>query len=156
MYPNSKSTKFCDRIFKTFDYSGRNYLDFQEFLTAITVTINGTKTQKLTCAFKIYDLNSDGKLDKRELKKIMGHIQELLGEDRIHSRQASKSADKQVDLIFKKFNLKNNETLTLEQFISGCLRDDYLGAMFTNNDGAILRSCNSSQEIVSKTELCSQ
>lgn len=102
-------------------------------------------------------MNSDGKLDKRELKKIMGHIQELLGEDRIHSRQASKSADKQVDLIFKKFNLKNTETLTLEQFINGCLRDDYLGALFTNSDDSRLSTCSSSQEIVSeKTELCIQ
>lgn len=134
LYPNSRSTKFCDRIFKIFDYSQRNYLDFEEFLSAITVTINGTPTQKLTCAFKIYDLNSDGILDKKELKQILSHIHEMLGES---SRSASKIADKQVELIFQKFNIDKNETLNLEQFIAGCLRDDYLGTLFSNQSNFI-------------------
>ncbi len=146
LYPNSRSSKFCDRIFKVFDYSGRNYLDFSEFLTAITITINGTTTEKLTCAFKIYDLNSDGMLDKKELKKILCHIHEMLGESR---RYSSKIADKQVDLIFEKFDLENTEVLTLDQFIDGCLRDDYLGTMFTHGQSGLLYKWNSGESLAS-------
>ena len=134
LYPHSKSTKFCDRIFTIFDYSKRNYLDFGEFLTAIAVTVNGSTKEKLTCAFKIYDLNSDGKLDRRELKKILGHIHEMLGEDNVKSRRAAKLANRQVELIFEKFNLSKNEKLTLEAFIEGCLRDEYLENLFKNNN----------------------
>lgn len=146
LYPNSRSTKFCDRIFKIFDYSERNYLDFGEFLSAITITINGTTTQKLTCAFKIYDLNSDGKLDKKELKQILSHIHEMLGENRLSS---SKIAEKQVNLIFKKFDISGTETLTLDQFIAGCLRDDYLGSLFTNGDGILQKAWNSNESLAS-------
>lgn len=150
LYPNSRSTKFCDRIFKIFDFSGRNYLDFGEFLSALTVTINGTTTQKLTCAFKIYDLNSDGMLDRKELKQILCHIHEMLGES---SRNASKIADKQVDLILEKFALEKNETLTLDKFIEGCLRDDYLGTLFSNSqNGLFKKTWNSSESLASSQQ----
>ncbi len=132
LYPNSRSTKFCDRIFKIFDYSDRNYLDFEEFLIAITVTMNGSTTEKLKCAFKIYDLNGDGFLDRKELKQILSHIHEMLGE---RSHSANKIAAKQVDLIFEKFDLEDSETLSLDQFIAGCLKDDYLNTLFSSQPG---------------------
>ena len=56
LYPNSKSYKFCDIIFKIFDQNNDDYLDFNDFFTAVTITLNGSKIDKLTCAFKIYDL----------------------------------------------------------------------------------------------------
>lgn len=144
LYPNSRSTKFCDRIFKIFDYSERNYLDFEEFLTAITVTINGSTEEKLKCAFKIYDLNGDGMLDRKELKKILSHIHVMLGE---HSHSANKIAEKQVDLILEKFDLDSSETLSLDQFVAGCLKDDYLSTLFSNQPSSSLRVYNSNESL---------
>lgn len=59
----------------------------------------------------------------------------MLGEGR---RYSSKIADKQVDLIFEKFNLKTDEVLTLDQFIAGCLRDETLGSIFSNGQNGLL------------------
>lgn len=128
LYPNSKSNKFCDRIFKIFDKNNDDYLDFNEFLTAITITLNGTCIDKLRCAFEIYDLKGDGVLDKHEMKIILKHIYEMLGEDSMKN-----NATKNVDLIFEKFDSNKNE-LTLNEFIQGCLKDEYLAQLFENNE----------------------
>ena len=85
-------------------------------------------------------------LDKKELKKILCHIHEMLGESR---RYSSKIAEKQVDLIFEKFDLENTEVLTLDQFIAGCLRDDYLGTMFTHGQSGLLYKWNSGESLAS-------
>jgi len=70
----------------------------------------------------------------------------MLGESR---RYSSKIADKQVDLIFEKFDLENTEVLTLDQFIDGCLRDDYLGTMFTHGQSGLLYKWNSGESLAS-------
>lgn len=126
LYPSSKSNKFCDRIFKIFDKNNDDFLDFNEFFTAITITLNGTCIDKLTCAFEIYDLKGDGVLDRNEMKIILKQIYEMLGEDNMKY-----SASKKVDLIFEKFDSNRNE-LTLDEFIQGCLKDDYLSQLFDN------------------------
>lgn len=128
LYPNSKSNKFCDRIFKIFDKNNDDYLDFNEFVTAVTITLNGTCIDKLRCAFEIYDLKGDGVLDRNEMKIILKQIYEMLGEDNMKT-----STNKKVDLIFEKFDSNKNE-LTLNEFIQGCLKDEYLAQLFENNE----------------------
>lgn len=129
LYPNSKSSKFCARIFEIFDCNKDNFLDFNEFLRAIKITMNGDVNDKLKCAFEIYDLKGDGKLDKKEMKKILNHIYDMLGEDNRRYRRMSKIADKKVDLIFEKFDKNKEDSLSLDEFIKGCLKDDYLNQM---------------------------
>ena len=70
LYPHSKSDKFCARIFTIFDRNKDNFLDFEEFLRAIKITMSNNVKDKLKCAFEIYDLKGDGKIDKKEMKKI--------------------------------------------------------------------------------------
>jgi Ca2+-binding EF-hand superfamily protein len=133
LYPHSKSDKFCARIFTIFDRNKDNFLDFEEFLRAIKITMSNNVKDKLKCAFEIYDLKGDGKIDKKEMKKILNHIYDMLGEDNKQLRHRSKFADKKVDLIFEKFDLDRDESLSLDEFISGCLRDEYLNHLFKSS-----------------------
>jgi Ca2+-binding EF-hand superfamily protein len=133
LYPHSKSDKFCARIFTIFDRNKDNFLDFEEFLRAIKITMSNNVKDKLKCAFEIYDLKGDGKIDKKEMKKILNHIYDMLGEDNKQLRLRSKFADKKVDLIFEKFDLDRDDSLSLDEFISGCLRDEYLNQLFKSS-----------------------
>lgn len=129
LYPNSKSDKFCARIFTIFDCNKDNFLDFYEFLRAIKMTMNGDVKEKLKCAFEIYDLKGDGKIDRGEMKKILMHIYDMLGENHGRFGRNSRIADKKVDVIFEKFDLNKDNSLTLDEFIQGCLKDEYLSQM---------------------------
>ncbi|CAF0883392.1 unnamed protein product [Brachionus calyciflorus] len=138
IFPHSKSIKFCLRIFEIFDRNKDNYLDFEEFLLAIKVTTSGDINDKLKVAFEIYDLKGDGKLDKKEMIKTLINIYEMAGEDNKSLKgQYQKFAEKKVDILFERFNLKKDNYLTLSEFTEGCLNDEYLknllNATFINN-----------------------
>ena len=50
-----------------------------EFLIAISVTSQGDVKQKLSMAFKMYDLDKNGRVEKKEMEKIIEAIYDLLG-----------------------------------------------------------------------------
>ena len=48
------------------------YLDnFREFLMAINITAKGNPEKKLKWAFKMYDIDSNGSIDRQEMLKII-------------------------------------------------------------------------------------
>ncbi len=68
-------------LFKSFDTDGSGEIDFVEFMTAVSVTAKGDVKEKLTLAFKMFDLDKNGTVDRKEMEKIMEAIYDLLGEE---------------------------------------------------------------------------
>lgn len=60
-YPQGKADKFCGHVFKVFDVDQSSRIDFTEFLIAISVTSQGDAKKKLSMAFKMYDMDKNGK-----------------------------------------------------------------------------------------------
>jgi len=61
-------------------------------------------------------------LKKKEMKKIMDAIYDLLGEE----KKGSNSPDNKVDQIFTKMDTNSDHKLSKDEFVNGCLQDDYL------------------------------
>jgi len=97
-------------------------LDFGEFIIAISVTAHQEPKKKLEWAFSMYDIDRNGFIDKKEMKKIMDAIFDLLGED----KRGPNAPESKVDQIFAKMDINGDGKLSKEEFISGCLQDDYL------------------------------
>jgi Ca2+-binding EF-hand superfamily protein len=95
--------------------------------------MRGDINEKLKCAFEIYDLKGDGKIDKREMKKTLNSIYDMLGEDNRRYRRNSKFAEKKVELIFQKYDTDKDNKLSLDEFINGCLNDEYLNQLLKSN-----------------------
>ncbi len=68
-------------MFKSFDTDGSGEIDFCEFMMAVSVTAKGDIKEKLTLAFKMFDLDKNGTVDRKEMEKIMEAIYDLLGEE---------------------------------------------------------------------------
>lgn len=49
-------------------------------------------------------------------------IYDLLGED----KKGTNSPDTKVDQIFSKMDINSDQKLSKEEFVTGCLQDDYL------------------------------
>lgn len=119
LYPYGNPVKFSNRVFNTFDQNNDNQIDFFEFVDAICKTMDGKLENKLECAFRIYDLNGDNFIDKKELKIIVKSIYELIGED-------AKSCDKMVNYVMSQFDCNGDNKIDLNEFIDGCKKNEDL------------------------------
>ena len=91
-YPQGKADKFCSHVFKVksniicpdnhfvrkvilftkvFDTDSSGEIDFVEFLIAISITAQGDAKKKLELAFRMYDVDKNGRVDKKEMEKII-------------------------------------------------------------------------------------
>ena len=71
-FPEGNADKFCEHVFRTFDQDNSGKIDFKEFLLAINITSAGKPEEKLQWAFQMYDINSDGTIERSEMVEIIG------------------------------------------------------------------------------------
>ena len=70
-FPEGNADKFCEHVFRTFDQDNSGKIDFKEFLLAINITSAGKPEEKLQWAFQMYDINSDGTIERSEMVEII-------------------------------------------------------------------------------------
>ncbi|KAF3439861.1 hypothetical protein FNV43_RR18139 [Rhamnella rubrinervis] len=69
---SNKRNLFLDRMFDTFDVDGNGYIEFGEFVQALSVFHPKTpEAIKITYAFKLYDLRQTGYIEREELKEMV-------------------------------------------------------------------------------------
>jgi len=68
-----------DLIFNVFDENKDGSINFQEFVTALSVMTRGDPNEKLEFAFSMYDLDGNGFIDKEEMTQIIESFYKLVG-----------------------------------------------------------------------------
>ncbi|XP_063341850.1 guanylate cyclase activator 1d isoform X2 [Pelmatolapia mariae] len=104
----SKSSAVVETGHKTSD----GYINFVEYIAAISLMLKGEINQKLKWYFKLFDQDGNGKIDKEELETIFTAIQDI-------TRNKDIDPEEIVSLIFEKIDVKGEGELTLEEFIEG-------------------------------------
>uniref|UniRef100_K1PNJ4 Aplycalcin n=1 Tax=Magallana gigas TaxID=29159 RepID=K1PNJ4_MAGGI len=77
-FPFGDPSKFASFVFNVFDENRDGYIEFHEFLTALSVTSRGSVQEKLKWAFKLYDLDNDGYITRQELLDIVDAIYKMV------------------------------------------------------------------------------
>ena len=67
-------------------------------------------------AFKMYDMDRNGRVDEKEMEKIIEAIYDLLGEEH---RKGDNSPSERVKIIMKKLDKDKNGWLSEEEFVEG-------------------------------------
>uniref|UniRef100_A0A4W5MQ54 Guanylate cyclase activator 1d n=1 Tax=Hucho hucho TaxID=62062 RepID=A0A4W5MQ54_9TELE len=114
---NENATSYVDQVFFTFDMDGDGYIDFVEYIAAISLMLKGEINQKLKWYFKLFDQDGNGKIDKDELETIFTAIQDI-------TRNQDVTPEEIVSLIFEKIDVNGEGELTLEEFIEGAKGHD--------------------------------
>lgn len=97
-----KADKFCQYVFKVIDKQNQGYISFQDFVLCFALTSDGDLREKCEFAFKLYDLDKDGKISKKEMTQVLTALYDLSG---IDARKGDQAPQKKVDDIIKKINL---------------------------------------------------
>ncbi|KAF3993448.1 hypothetical protein FT663_00471 [Candidozyma haemuli var. vulneris] len=78
-FPFGDPTDYCHYLFRLFDTDNSKFIDFKEFIVALSLTSRGDVNQKLEFSFKLYDLNRDGKVYYKEVLAITSAIYKMVG-----------------------------------------------------------------------------
>jgi len=167
-----KADKFCDYVFKVIDSDNIGYITFKDFVLCLSLTSYGDFRQKCEFAFRLYALDRDGKISKKEMTQVLEALYDLSG---IVDRKGDRSPAKKVEEILSKLNAssvntddsapkksksKIQEYITQDQFIDGCCKDrtiknlfiDSIFAKSNHEDEKNLNNCGSL--VGDKPKLC--
>ncbi|RKP32143.1 EF-hand [Metschnikowia bicuspidata] len=78
-FPFGDPSDYCQYIFRVFDPDNSKYVDFKEFIVALSLTARGDILQKLDFTFKLYDLDGDGKVQYSDLLAVILSIFKMVG-----------------------------------------------------------------------------
>lgn len=96
-----KADKFCEYVFKVIDRDSLGYISFNDFVLCFSLTSYGDFKQKCEFAFRLYDLDKDNKISKKEMTQVLVALYDLSG---ITDRKKDKAPAKKVDEIMKLIN----------------------------------------------------
>ena len=123
MFPSGVDDKYAEHVFRSFDKNKDGQIDFREFVISISITSRGTLEQKLQWAFKVYDIDEDGYITRKEMLEIVKAIFKMSRHNSL-SNSLSVSEDvatpeERVDDIIKQLDANMDGKLSEKEFIDG-------------------------------------
>uniref|UniRef100_A0A3B5AZ03 Guanylyl cyclase-activating protein 2-like n=1 Tax=Stegastes partitus TaxID=144197 RepID=A0A3B5AZ03_9TELE len=119
--PGTPEAQYMDNIFRAFDMNHDNTMDFIEYVAALNLVLRGKLEDKLRWSFKVFDGDDNGRLDRRELRKIIkkGSVTDEEGTQNL-------TPDQVCTRIFKEVDVNNDGELMSVNILShpgrGCSR----------------------------------
>lgn len=136
-FPFGDPTEYCHFLFKIFDTDNSKYIDFKEFIIALSVTSRGQIEEKLNWSFKIYDLDKNGKLTYSNVLVIIKAIYKMIG-PMVSLPEDEKTPELRAVKLFKLLD-KNpeNETITYNEYLQLSKVDPNLISSLNAYDGLV-------------------
>ncbi|KAG1946229.1 guanylyl cyclase-activating protein 1-like [Pimephales promelas] len=124
---SNSSNEYVETMFKTFDINDDGFIDFMEYVAALSLVLKGGVQQKLRWYFKLFDMDGSGCIDRDELLLIFKAVHAINGEDQ------EISAEDLADMVFNKIDVNGDGELSLDEFLEGIEADEVLTEMLTQS-----------------------
>ena len=79
VFPAGDSRVFVDHIFRIFDDDKNGTIEFKEFILALAVTQLQSERDKLSWAFRLYDIDGGGTINVTEMQQIIETLDQIEG-----------------------------------------------------------------------------
>ncbi|KAM9233421.1 guanylyl cyclase-activating protein 1 [Dugong dugon] len=138
------SSQYVEQMFESFDFNKDGYIDFVEYVAALSLVLKGKVEQKLRWYFKLYDVDGNGCIDRDELLTIIQAIRAINP-----CSDTTMSAEEFTDLVFSKIDVNGDGELSLEEFMEGVQKDQMLLDTLTRSldlTGIVRRLQNGGEE----------
>ncbi|XP_033888036.1 guanylyl cyclase-activating protein 1-like [Acipenser ruthenus] len=109
---------YIEQMFRTFDMNKDGYIDFMEYVAALSLVLRGKMEQKLRWYFKLYDVDGNGCIDRYELLNIIKAIRAINGCDQVSS------VEEFTNRVFDKIDVNGDGELSLDEFVEGARKDE--------------------------------
>ncbi|KAJ8245722.1 hypothetical protein GJAV_G00273790 [Gymnothorax javanicus] len=122
------SAEYAEQIFRTLDNNEDGVVDFREYVTAISMLVEGSPVEKLRWSFKLYDKDKDGAITRAEMLEIMQAGYKMSVAAAI-ARPNPLTAEECTNRIFARLDKDKNAVITLDEFMEGALDDEWIREM---------------------------
>ncbi|KAG8193228.1 hypothetical protein JTE90_005575 [Oedothorax gibbosus] len=129
-FPYGNASLYAHYVFKTFDINKNGAVTFKDFLECLSLLMRGSLREKLEWAFRLYDLNGDGRVTKKELTDIAFAVYALEGRNRTYSSE-ERALRERVDQTFAKMDINKDGVVTIDEFMEICYKDDVISQSLT-------------------------
>ncbi|XP_051512865.1 guanylyl cyclase inhibitory protein [Myxocyprinus asiaticus] len=123
-----ESAEYAEQIFRTLDNNGDGVVDFREYVTAISMLIEGSSVEKLRWSFKLFDKDKDGAITRSEMLEIMQAVYKMSVAASL-TKCDPMTAEECTNRIFVRLDKDNNAIISQEEFIEGALNDEWIREM---------------------------
>ncbi|KAE8298594.1 Guanylyl cyclase-activating protein 1 [Larimichthys crocea] len=117
---SESSNAYIKTMFSTFDLNNDGFMDFMEYVAALSLVLKGGVQQKLRWYFKLYDIDGSGCIDREELLLIIKSIRAING------MSYDVSAEDFANMVFDKIDTNGDGELSYEEFMEGIQNDEML------------------------------
>ncbi|XP_034546569.1 guanylyl cyclase-activating protein 1 [Notolabrus celidotus] len=121
------SDSYVRTMFTTFDMNDDGFIDFMEYVAALSLVLRGGVQQKLRWYFKLYDIDGSGCIDRDELLLIIKSIRAINGIN------YEISAEDFANMVFDRIDINGDGELSYEEFMEGIQKDEILLKMLTES-----------------------
>merc|ERR1711951_30477 len=123
--PGKDAKKMEKHVFRIYDTNNDGYIDFPEFMIVFYIMSDGTPEEVLGKIFRVFDVNSDDSITKKEMQRLIKDMYGLLNND--NPEQASEKFI--ATSAFAEMDKDADGKITKEEFISACLGQEQFSKM---------------------------
>lgn len=99
-FPFGDSAAFVGHLFRLYDVDESGAIDFEEYLSAVSITTRGKLDEKLQWAFRFYDQDGDGRVSASDMTATVDAIYRMMG-GTISLADDEDTPAKRVEKVFK-------------------------------------------------------
>ncbi|ODV77943.1 EF-hand [Suhomyces tanzawaensis NRRL Y-17324] len=115
-FPFGDPEDYCHLLFRVFDMDGSKYIDFKEFIIALSITSRGSEDQKLNWGYRIYDHKKTGSIAYKDMLIVITAIYKMVG-TMVALPDDEKTPERRTEKFFKLLGKdKDSDTINLEEF----------------------------------------
>ncbi|XP_032808276.1 A-type potassium channel modulatory protein KCNIP1-like isoform X2 [Petromyzon marinus] len=122
-FPQGDASTYAHYLFNAFDKDHSGSLNFEDFVTGLSILLRGTLNDKLNWAFNLYDINKDGYITKEEMNDIIKSIYDMMGRGTYPTVPMS-APEEHVDKFFQKMDQNKDGVVSIEEFMQACKNDE--------------------------------
>uniref|UniRef100_A0A8C8D1C7 Ubiquitin carboxyl-terminal hydrolase 32 n=1 Tax=Oncorhynchus tshawytscha TaxID=74940 RepID=A0A8C8D1C7_ONCTS len=128
-------TSLSEGLFHAFDENRDNHIDFKEISCGLSACCRGPLAERQKFCFKVFDVDHDGLLSRKEITEMVGALLEVWKDNRIDLLpEADTNVHAIVEDILKEHDTTKQGHLTLEDYqiwsVKSAFANEFLNLLF--------------------------